>query len=397
MNVQYQRNLKNSYMVIVEQGQPLNLDGQLAEKMLLHQEIPGLLRWVTMENQGDMTFWYQITGLQSLSDWLGYHPLDMKLLQHLLAGLLSLQSELPRFYLKCEHLLLHPEQIFLDAAGEGVTFCYEPLWQQEPQQSLRELLEQLLPQVDHKDKGAVGLTYGLYELCQQENADVWGYVLAHGVNGAPVELSEQPKQGADSQKGPSDSPEKAVRAMAFAEEKPNLSKSEKPEYRENPPREEKPAWIEKKSQRMPVVSALSWVQSLGIGKKKKEERPEALYLFEPEDEPAASGQPTVCLAAVDHAEGRLVYQGNGTEESFVIEGESFLVGGRNGQADARLQSSWVSRNHARITREENDYYIEDLNSKNGTYLNGDLLPYRQRRPMKPGDHLRFAREEYVFY
>jgi pSer/pThr/pTyr-binding forkhead associated (FHA) protein len=120
-------------------------------------------------------------------------------------------------------------------------------------------------------------------------------------------------------------------------------------------------------------------------------------LFEPEDEPAASGQPTVCLAAVDHAEGRLVYQGNGTEESFVIEGESFLVGGRNGQADARLQSSWVSRNHARITREENDYYIEDLNSKNGTYLNGDLLPYRQRRPMKPGDHLRFAREEYVFY
>jgi hypothetical protein len=159
---------------------------------------------------------------------------------------------------------------------------------------------------------------------------------------------------------------------------------------------EKVRWTEKMGQRMPVVSALSWVQSLGIGKK-KEEPPEPLYLFEPQEEPGESGQPTVCLAALEHAEGRLVYQGTGTEDSFVIEGETFLVGGRNGHADGKLQSTWVSRNHARITREKDDYYIEDLNSKNGTYLNGDLLPYRQRRHMKPGDHLRFAREEYVFY
>jgi pSer/pThr/pTyr-binding forkhead associated (FHA) protein len=122
-----------------------------------------------------------------------------------------------------------------------------------------------------------------------------------------------------------------------------------------------------------------------------------LYLFEPEDEPVESEHPTVCLTAIEHPEGRLVYQGSGAEDSFIIEGESFLVGGRNGQADGKLQSSGVSRNHARITREEHDYYIEDLNSKNGTYLNGDLLPYRQRYHMKPGDHLRFAREEYVFY
>ena len=63
-------------MVVIEPGQPLNMDGQLAEKMIQSQRIPGLLHWVTMEHEGDMTFWYQITGLQSLSDWLTHDALD---------------------------------------------------------------------------------------------------------------------------------------------------------------------------------------------------------------------------------------------------------------------------------------------------------------------------------
>ena len=43
MNIQYQRNLKNSYMVVIEPGQPLNLDGQLAEKMMERQQIPQVM------------------------------------------------------------------------------------------------------------------------------------------------------------------------------------------------------------------------------------------------------------------------------------------------------------------------------------------------------------------
>ena len=55
---------------------------------------------------------------------------------------MALQEELPRFYLKCEHLILQAEQIFLDPSGEQAAFCYEPLWQKEPRESLRELMEQ---------------------------------------------------------------------------------------------------------------------------------------------------------------------------------------------------------------------------------------------------------------
>lgn len=384
MNIQYQRNLKNSYMVVTEPEQPLNLDGQLAEKMMQKQKIPGLLRWVTMEHEGDMTFWYQITGLQSLSDWLSHHALDYELFGHLLSGLLALQEQLPRFYLKTEHLLLQAEQIFLDTSGKVVAFCYEPLWSRDPRQSLQELMEQLLPKIDHSDKDAVRLGYGLYEKCQEENADVWRFVLEHQTEDLSV---GQTDFGSDSNQCETG----VLRTEANLQADVQV---ELPcEHTDNTQRIHifEPNKIFEK---LPVISALSWVQSLG---KKKKEKPMPIYLYEPETGENECTNPTTFLGARECAEGRLVYRGTGGEQSFVIKGDSFLLGGRNDQADGQLQAAGVSRNHARITREDDQYFIEDLNSRNGTYLNGELLAYKQKCRVNPGDHLCFAREEYVFY
>ena len=383
MNIQYQRNLKNSYMVVIEPGQPLNMDGQLAEKMLQRQQIPGLLHWVAMEHEGDMTFWYQITGLQSLSDWLSHHELDYKLLGHLLSGLLALQEELPRFYLKTEHLLLLMEQIFLDTSGEQVAFCYEPMWNRDPRQSLKELMEQLLPKIDHADKDAVRLGYGLYEKCQEENADVWHFVLEyHAGSICDHQTSDTCEDVVDPMEKELTEKENSRQEhiAAFFDETDNIWRK----HAVQP---------EKMMEKLPVFSALSWVQSFG---KKKKKKPEQIYLFEPEEKEVCEN-PTVFLGAQEAAEGRLLYRGAGREEDFVIDGDVFLVGGRNDQADGQLQASGISRSHARITREDNEFYIEDLNSRNGTYVNGELLTYKQKCKIKPGDHLCFAREEYVFY
>ena len=419
MNIQYQRNLKNSYMVVIEPGQPLNMDGQLAEKMIQRQRIPGLLSWVTMENEGDMTFWYRITGLQSLSDWLSHHTLDYKLFGHLLSGLLALQEELPRFYLKTEHLLLQTEQIFLDTSGEQVAFCYEPMWSKEPRQALGELMEQLLPKIDHGDKDAVRLGYGLYEKCQEENADIWHYVLEHHAgNGCAYE--EQNKDAGVSKYMEKQHKEKEYIEAEHAEKEHIEKEYVKKEHvekghleknrtgKDQTGKEHRTSYFEpsdniwkkyvempeKMAEKLPVISALSWVQNFG---KKKKKKPEPIYLFEPEETEAESENPTVYLGAKETAEGRLLYCGAGGEENFMIDGDVFLLGGRNAHADGQLQASGISRSHARITREDNEYYIEDLNSRNGTYVNGELLPYKQKCKIKPGDHLRFAREEYVFY
>ena len=372
-------------MVVIEPGQPLNMDGQLAEKMMQRQQIPGLLYWVTMEHEGDMTFWYQITGLQSLSDWLSHHTLDYKLFGHLLSGLLALQEELPRFYLKTEHLLLQTEQIFLDTSGEQVVFCYEPMWNKDPRQSLQELMEQLLPKIDHGDKDAVRLGYGLYEKCQEENADVWHYVLEYHTGNACAHQEQDPYEATVEQTQKEQRVHEDTRKEEYAASFFDQSEERWKKHVMKP---------EKMMEKLPVISALSWVQSLG---KKKKKKMEPIYLFEPEETEEACENPTVYLGAKETAEGRLIYCGAGREENFVIDGDVFLLGGRNDKADGQLQASGISRSHARITREDKDYYIEDLNSRNGTYVNGELLAYKQKCKIKPGDHLRFAREEFMFY
>lgn len=400
MEIQYQRNLKNSYMVVIESERPLNPDGELAERMLQRQQISGLLTWVSMEHGKHMTFWYQITGMQSLTDHLQQHPMDHRLLQGLLVTLLELQEELPRYYLKPEHLLLRAEQIFIDAGGGQVRLCYEPMWEQEPGESLRELLEQLLPHIDHSDKAAVALAYGLYEICQQPNADIWQYVWEQ----AQPDTEEEP--AAAEVFYPSEPSDGRIADAAESTQTVSLaapagSTSTAPDPVGSLPDRIASVRMSGDLFRHASDFAQHWKELSEkykkFRKKDKTSQPEAIYLFEPEEETAACEHPTVYLGAGTHPEGRLTYQGGGTQPGFEVTGESFLIGGAHGQADGRIKSSGVSRSHARITREEDAYYIEDLNSRNGTYLNGELLLYRQKRRLKSGDHLRFAQEEYIFY
>jgi hypothetical protein len=51
----------------------------------------------------------------------------------------------------------------------------------------------------------------------------------------------------------------------------------------------------------------------------------------------------------------------------------------------------VSRRHALLTQTGNQYYIEDLNSVNGTLLNQRRIPPRTRMPLNPGDQVMLGR------
>ena len=47
--------------------------------------------------------------------------------------------------------------------------------------------------------------------------------------------------------------------------------------------------------------------------------------------------------------------------------------GRDASADLTIQAPVVSRHHARIVRQQGQYFLEDLGSSNGTFLNGKRL------------------------
>ncbi len=79
---------------------------------------------------------------------------------------------------------------------------------------------------------------------------------------------------------------------------------------------------------------------------------------------------------------------NGTGESFALAGE--LTIGRSSDCTVPLPSdNFVSQVHARVFLRENEYWVEDLGSTNGTLMNGRKLS--GPAPVRRGDRLQVGR------
>ena len=103
------------------------------------------------------------------------------------------------------------------------------------------------------------------------------------------------------------------------------------------------------------------------------------------------GPPVLALIPADVGEAggfrRILVRDNGlgpADGGFVLGRHAPLV-------DAVVANSSVSRRHARILRERNVFYVEDLNSSNGTQVNGAQLEPFRRRAIAVEDQVRLGR------
>ncbi len=89
-----------------------------------------------------------------------------------------------------------------------------------------------------------------------------------------------------------------------------------------------------------------------------------------------------------------------TARSGPIEGKTFQIGstelliGSHEQCGIPLPDSLVSKQHARIIRSEGTPYVEDLDSKNGVFVNGKRV---RRSPLKPGDTLKIGSTQFLLH
>jgi hypothetical protein len=81
-----------------------------------------------------------------------------------------------------------------------------------------------------------------------------------------------------------------------------------------------------------------------------------------------------------------------TDRLALFEGENIL--GREGPGVVILKSSTVSRRHARIVIDGRGAFVEDLGSKNGTYVNDQ--PATSPLPVAHGDRVRTGSLVFTF-
>jgi len=83
----------------------------------------------------------------------------------------------------------------------------------------------------------------------------------------------------------------------------------------------------------------------------------------------------------------------GTRERYPLAKPRVTVG-RSRESDIFLPDQWLSRHHAAIEERGDGYWVSDLNSKNGTLLNGE--PVREWRRLRPGDVITLGEHTLTF-
>lgn len=83
-------------------------------------------------------------------------------------------------------------------------------------------------------------------------------------------------------------------------------------------------------------------------------------------------------------------------DEIVLRQERFVIGRHAETSDFAVDAIGVSRMHAEIFRTGNGYGLKDLGSKNGTFLNGELLVPFQEYELKEGDRFTVVRAEFVY-
>ena len=81
-----------------------------------------------------------------------------------------------------------------------------------------------------------------------------------------------------------------------------------------------------------------------------------------------------------------------SDERYDLRFDALQVG-RHDDCDIVVNDPWANKRHARIDRSGESHVITDLDSTNGTYINGQRI---ESRVLREGDRIRIGRIEFIF-
>lgn len=84
-------------------------------------------------------------------------------------------------------------------------------------------------------------------------------------------------------------------------------------------------------------------------------------------------------------------------DKIYINKSPFCIGRQKDVTDYQICNDSVSRKHANIINKDDKYYIVDLKSSNGTYVDGKKLPVIEKAELTDGMRIRFANSDYVIH
>ena len=362
------------------------------KKMIAHAPKGNIVFAECVQENGEKYLWYNITGKQALDAVLETETFSYDMLCNVLNGIYEAVQQLEGMLLPAQSILLSAESIFVDYRTRQISFCYYPGNPMPLPEAFRTFMEYLLTRLDHSDERAVKAAY-----------DIYGQSSAGGVELKELKsllLMPYEKDEAKTEpEGLDDTEPEGSKAYATVGQKEQDGPAGEKAGRLTGGAAGRPAG--EKAGRVTGKAAASgdkrrmgrW--KIGGNMKNMQKEPEA-FVFEPEEEEHKSANPTVLLAGISQKPaGILRYEGTGGYSDLVIEKDNYVIGSA-AECDGRIPSATVSRRHAKISKKGAVFFIEDLNSSNGTRVGGELLNYKTGMSLQKNEVVMFADEKFRF-
>ena len=373
--VLYERNIHTSYMKV-----PALSEESLDVRIMLHRTIKGMVPVERCFMNGEGQYWYNISGKQALDSFAKIHLLEYTFFEILILKICEQLEILEWNLLDGNGLLLDPEFIFMNSKGEDIIFVFYPETGSNILRELQKLIEYLLTKLNHTNQEEVQGAYELYEMTLNETYQV-------------QDLKDMILERRIKKKRERTSTDVVYESENAQMENSKITENDCVYGREVPEEETKESSFQNQMEEK-LAAFCKRAKALFV-RSSKENIPMVVYPKEEEEVLMTTVHPTVCIAAVsEKPRGILVYEGREDYPDFELD-EVICVIGKSHRARMQIERDTVSHFHAKIEYADG-YYIEDMNSTNGTFVNDEIVNYRERRLLCTGDVIRFADVKYRF-
>lgn len=456
MKMEYRRDLQHSYLVAETEENTTNY----IAGMITENQIPGLLVCECRRLDQKELYYYDVTSRISLVEICRYKKIKAVEILSVIKELLQVLERLEEYLIPSGYLCMDWNYIYLDAINQNTSFCCLPIAEKEIEVGLQELLEMLLPRLDHQEREGVAAVYELYQYILQgvfsieemkkilerteerdfDREETRRRMEYEDTEGDFVEYIEK-EIDAGKHWDKETSHEKALEDF-FGEEREEENEERKLSFWKILGSvcgigyllggvlimKELPMLLIPWGIVGGVVGSVFLMLGIYLSKKKNEQQIEAqfaLYQEEKNGEPDRKKKVSENLELPIEkwmqkeepvrktVEKTIPWEGNEytqvlvnkkmeqnlvMEELYPIKGRRIcmegeapvLLGTLNGQVDHVLPSAAVSRIHAKLEKREGIWYLQDMNSRNGTWVNEKELCGEQKMELHERDQIRFA-------
>lgn len=451
MKAEYKRDMNHNYLILYGE-KDINTDSYQV-RMLVGNIIPSLLKCRIQGVDGKFMMYFDITSKQAVSTLYEEKKLGIEDLQLIFGGFVRVMEEAAEYLINPAQLVLKPQYIFADCEKKELFFCLMPGYDKDIKEQFQLLTEYILPKIDHEDGEAVILGYGVYRRTMENS-----FHLEHikeelyRKQDNKEEIKTETKKDSREISVQETGEENLMQSSEMSENFWREDKAEKTDshklfgkkvtvfalillalagvtiaisggylphqdisvllgivlagmggimlavviirkakavYKQPQRESRKKPQLSETFVRPPVNEILQEGSEDSIKTMREKKSPHR----EREED---FGETVVLSAGVVSGPASLVSREPGELAPIYLQEELTVIGKLENACDAVIDLPTVSRIHAKIRKREEEYYLSDMNSRNGTIVNGRLLLPEEEYRLQEEDEVDFAQARYIF-